>query len=254
MTVNSDNTISLLFLGLLMLSGLSVATLESSEMYNFKCLGHIEGPRWLDGRTADGTVGLAPSTGDPYTGTKWQAFEVDDGIYTFKCLGHIEGPRWLDGRTADGTVGLAPSTGDPYTGTKWQAFEASSAPTPTVSTLDLGTILYTEAPKTWTIDIPADFTKVEVGVYGKGEDTPNSYGGWNAYLKVNGDYAWEFLRYDSALGGIIQDHLQGAEVLESSGKDQYLEVTSMITPGENTITYYHYTSGDGIGIKVRIFS
>jgi len=37
-----------------------------------KCLGDIEGPRWLDGRTADGTVGLASTTEPPFTGTKWE--------------------------------------------------------------------------------------------------------------------------------------------------------------------------------------
>jgi hypothetical protein len=40
--------------------------------YFLKCLGDIEGPPWLDGRTGDGTVGLAPNTDPPYTGTKWE--------------------------------------------------------------------------------------------------------------------------------------------------------------------------------------
>ncbi|WP_414582282.1 hypothetical protein [Scytonema sp. PCC 10023] len=34
--------------------------------------GNINGPRWLDGRTADGTVGLAPTKDEPFTGTKWR--------------------------------------------------------------------------------------------------------------------------------------------------------------------------------------
>src|SRR5258707_1388537 len=38
-----------------------------------KCLGDIEGPRWLDGRTGNGTVGLASTTEPPFTGTKWEA-------------------------------------------------------------------------------------------------------------------------------------------------------------------------------------
>ncbi len=36
------------------------------------------------------------------------------------------------------------------------------------------------------------------------------------------------------------------------GKDSYYDVTSMVTTGENTITYYHFTDGPGIGVKVRI--
>jgi hypothetical protein len=37
-----------------------------------ECMGHLPGNRWLDGRTQDGTVGLAPHTKPPFTGTRWQ--------------------------------------------------------------------------------------------------------------------------------------------------------------------------------------
>ena len=97
--------------------------LVNGGVYHLKCLGDIEGNRWLDGRTQDGSVGLAPTTEGVYTGTKWQAIEVEPGIYHLKCLGDIEGNRWLDGRTQDGSVGLAPTTEGVYTGTKWQAIE-----------------------------------------------------------------------------------------------------------------------------------
>lgn len=53
---------------------------------------------------------------------------------------------------------------------------------------DLGVVHFTESPKTWTVDIPQDFQTVEVGVYSKGKDEVNQYGGWDAYLKVNGEY------------------------------------------------------------------
>lgn len=36
------------------------------------CMGDIDGPRYLDGKTANGTVGLAPKADDPmFTGTVW---------------------------------------------------------------------------------------------------------------------------------------------------------------------------------------
>ncbi|MCC5642551.1 hypothetical protein LC607_06210 [Nostoc sp. CHAB 5824] len=38
----------------------------------FECLGNIPGPKFLDGRTADGTVGLAPDTGENFSGTRWR--------------------------------------------------------------------------------------------------------------------------------------------------------------------------------------
>ena len=96
-----------------------------------RCLGNIEGPRWLDGRTADGTVGLAPDTHPPYTGARWQVVDAGGGAVALCCLGNIEGPRWLDGRTANGTVGLAPNLNLPYTGARWQVADGG-APSPSV--------------------------------------------------------------------------------------------------------------------------
>jgi len=65
-------------------------------------LGSVAGPRYLDGRTADGTVGLAPNADVPFTGATWQLSDGGGGSFTLKCLGAIDGPRFLDGRTADG--------------------------------------------------------------------------------------------------------------------------------------------------------
>jgi hypothetical protein len=89
-----------------------------------KCLGDRQGPRYLDGRTNDGTVGLAPALSKRYSGTKWSMVRASENIVTFKCMGLIEGPRWLDGRTHNGTMGLAPNTNKPYTGTRWQLVPA----------------------------------------------------------------------------------------------------------------------------------
>ena len=89
----------------------AVASIPSHRsIITLECMGNLQGSRWLDGRTRDGSVGLAPGTGGDYTGTRWQVFEVDSGIYALKCLGNINGPRWLDGRTGNGTVGLAAET------------------------------------------------------------------------------------------------------------------------------------------------
>lgn len=137
--------------------------------------------------------------------------------------------------------------------TKFSTSPVPLAEAEPVVTQHLGTITYQEAPRTWTINVPESSDKVEVAIYGYGkENQQGMYGGWSAYLKVNGKYAWEFIRFDKELGGVIYDHLKGEEVLEVKGKDSYYDVTSMVTPGENTITYYHFTEGPGIGVKVRI--
>ncbi|TXS41472.1 hypothetical protein EAO75_42800 [Streptomyces sp. uw30] len=91
----------------------------TQDEFVFRCLGDIEGNRFLDGHTHDGTVGLAPDTSEPFTGTRWKATKSSDNITTIKCLGDIEGNRFLDGHTHEGTVGLAPNVQPPFTGTRW---------------------------------------------------------------------------------------------------------------------------------------
>ncbi|MDD4652437.1 MAG: hypothetical protein PHQ34_09420 [Methanothrix sp.] len=105
----------------LMVSGF--AALENGGIYHFKCMGHIDGNRWLDGVTQENRVWLAPTTTGGYTGTSWQAIEVEPGIYHLKCMGHIDGNRWLDGVTQENRVWLAPTTTGGYTGTSWQAIK-----------------------------------------------------------------------------------------------------------------------------------
>jgi hypothetical protein len=104
---------------------LGAQVLSAGHTVSLRCLGNIPGPRYLDGRTANGTVGLAPNLRPKFTGTKWRVVRAGDGAVALQCLGDLEGPRWLDGRTADGTVGLAPNRNKPFTGTRWQVFQVS---------------------------------------------------------------------------------------------------------------------------------
>jgi hypothetical protein len=100
--------------------------LRAGDLVILECLGdnaEVDGNRYLDGRTGDGTVGLAAKTGRGFTGTRWKVVKLDKGAFGFECQGNVEGNRWLDGRTADGTVGLAPKTGGRFTGTKWKLYD-----------------------------------------------------------------------------------------------------------------------------------
>jgi hypothetical protein len=99
---------------------LDAQVLRAGNHVALRCLGNISGPRYLDGRTADGTVGLAPNLSAEFSGARWRVVRAGEGVIALKCLGDIDGPRWLDGRTADGTVGVAPTTEPPFTGTKWE--------------------------------------------------------------------------------------------------------------------------------------
>ncbi|MCC5617841.1 hypothetical protein LC605_22690 [Nostoc sp. CHAB 5836] len=87
-----------------------------------KCLGDVDGPRFLDGRTRDGTVALVHSA-EGLTGTRWTINKLssngDTTDVTFRCTGDLDGPKFLDGRTGDRNVGLAHSM-EGLTGTGWR--------------------------------------------------------------------------------------------------------------------------------------
>jgi hypothetical protein len=72
----------------------------------------------LDGRTRDGTVGLAPKTGGGFTGTEWKVHDCGKGKIQLECLGDVEGPRWLNGVTGDATVQLTDD--NKLSGTFWK--------------------------------------------------------------------------------------------------------------------------------------
>jgi len=89
-------------------------------------LGSIPGARYLDGRTDDGTVGLAPNGEVPFTGTRWRVSDGGGGSFILKSLSKIDGPRFLDGRTDDGSVRLAAASGPSCSGTHWEITKLES--------------------------------------------------------------------------------------------------------------------------------
>jgi hypothetical protein len=51
---------------------------HDENVFALKCLGSTNGSRFLDGRTGVGSVGLAPSTQAPFTGTRWKLAKLID--------------------------------------------------------------------------------------------------------------------------------------------------------------------------------
>jgi hypothetical protein len=100
-----------------------MGTITPRISLSLRCLAPDAHSNFLDGRTADGSVGLAPATDGPFTGSHWEA--VDDGPnrVILRCLAPDAHPNFLDGRTANGSVGLAPSTGGVFTGTHWEVVD-----------------------------------------------------------------------------------------------------------------------------------
>ena len=109
-----------------------VPPFRDRDHISLECASNEPGFKFLDGRTQDSTVALAPHTNSPFTGTRWEAVKVlgKENTFWFFCRANWPRPagapyyepgnRWLDGRTQEGSVGLAPSRSAPYTGTKWE--------------------------------------------------------------------------------------------------------------------------------------
>ncbi|MFF5281906.1 hypothetical protein [Streptomyces sp. NPDC012756] len=98
-----------------------------------KCQGTIPGPPFLNGKTIEGTVGLAPDDLS-LSGEVWEMRTVstdDKGrpVVVLRCEGTShdgKDNRFLDGHTADGIVGLAPDTSQPFSGTQWSVIQADA--------------------------------------------------------------------------------------------------------------------------------
>jgi hypothetical protein len=112
---------------------LSLRDIRADNRLAFESLGSVSGPRWLDGRAQDNSVGLAPSTEFPFTGTVWEVQGNSNAGFTFRNHGHLIPPPppppntglFLDGRSQDGSVGLAPTTAGVFTGTLWNIVDAA---------------------------------------------------------------------------------------------------------------------------------
>ena len=91
--------------------------------FGLMCLGPVKGPRWLEGRSGDGTVGLAADTNGGHSGTHWMLVDLGEGAYGLVCPGYGVRACVLEGISGDGTVGLAPNIrgGDP--GTHWADYD-----------------------------------------------------------------------------------------------------------------------------------
>lgn len=122
--------------------------------------------------------------------------------------------------------------------------------------MDLGLVNYSETPKTWNIDIPAGFTKVEIYTYdGNNPSYTHRVQGWNAYMVLNGKDVWRCLTFDDARGDwVVYDGVNDKEIWGAEGAGKKNDVTSMVRPGSNTLTFYHYNEGPGIGVILLIYT
>jgi hypothetical protein len=118
----------------------------------------------------------------------------------------------------------------------------------------LDPIAASAAPGSWTITLPEGYSHVEIASYGAGDvEEVNAYGGWKAWLKVNGETVYDWVRYEEGNDAVYHNYLLDEDVYGRTGRGEYLDVTRFAVPGTNEITFYHYTEGDGIGVKIRVW-
>ncbi|MBF0229657.1 MAG: formylglycine-generating enzyme family protein [Desulfamplus sp.] len=120
--LNTTYTMKIIVLGIVLFQAMLSYANAYDRIVMIKCLGDVEGVRYLNGHTETGKVELVADnfqTNPNYSGTKWQITE--EGF--IKCLGDVEGSRYLNGHTETGKVELVADnfqTNQNYSGTKWQ--------------------------------------------------------------------------------------------------------------------------------------
>ncbi len=112
-------------------------------------------------------------------------------------------------------------------------------------------IPYKECPFDFIIDVKDNFTKVEIQHYGA-DGRVHKFGGWHAWLEVNGSRVYEWKSFTEGEGSRWYDYTDQTYYNDYPPTD-YTDITSYIHAGENTITFYHFTEGAGSGITVKVY-
>jgi hypothetical protein len=117
---------------------------------------------------------------------------------------------------------------------------------------DTGRLIpYYECPYSYTIDVRDGFTKVEILHYGEDGEF-HKFGGWKAYLEVNGTRIYEWVSFTEGEGSYWYDFTDQT-YYDDHPANEYTDITKYIQAGENTITFYHFTEGPGAGVIVKVY-
>lgn len=114
---------------------------------------------------------------------------------------------------------------------------------------------WTEAPKTFEVDVPKSVKRVEVifvrdsAVDGK---TYSALSGRQGLLKVNGAEVVKWLRTDPDGLDVYQNVLNKAEIKakDPAAENLWIDVTSVAKPGKNEFHYFH-RAGTAMGLRIR---
>lgn len=138
-------------------------------------------------------------------------------------------------------LSIAPFTGDPLVQNSKLPIER-----------DLGASDWREAPKRWTLQLPAEVTKVEVTFYSPGGKPASADAGPGGVLQVNAAMAIGF-RAEQADRRTFHDYLKNIDFQTTvDAADPFVDVTPLIKPGANEFLYYH-RSPTPMGVKLQIY-
>lgn len=96
---------------------------EAEGIYWLKCLGSVEGKRFLNGKITRRRLTLFENAENKLDGgTKWKASPVpnEPDTFRFNCYSSDKHPFYLDGDTLDKTVGLLEQADIGRSGTRWK--------------------------------------------------------------------------------------------------------------------------------------
>jgi hypothetical protein len=101
--------------------------LAAGNTVSLRCLGPNLPMRFLEGRNADGSVGLVNRLNvKKDSGTRWRVVRRGERLVALKCLGVANAPRWLEGRPSASAVGLTTTAKQPPDSSTWRTVQADS--------------------------------------------------------------------------------------------------------------------------------
>ena len=125
--------------------------------------------------------------------------------------------------------------------------------TDNVEIIDSGRLIpFYDCPYDFTFYIEDNYTKVEVQHYGE-DGSLHKFGGWKAWLEVNGSTVYEWDRFDEGTGSYWYDYIADTYYYDNEPPTDFTDITDLVSSGDNLMTFFHNTEGSGTGIKVKVY-
>jgi len=112
-------------------------------------------------------------------------------------------------------------------------------------------VSWEQCPYDFEFDISEGYNKVILQHIGS-DGAFNKFGGWKAWVEVNGNRIYEWRDFKSETGSEWYDFTTGEHVFDKDLDSDSTDITDFVTDGSNTLTYFHYNEGPGSGIYIEV--